>query len=180
MRKFLLKVIVFFIVSALLGCTQTNQKKIEFDEENLFEKKLKTSLIELDKNNIKEIDLTTLIDFEFDYMYIFTPYTKKEQINKIIGFNWKGSFDINHDFYTTIIFVKNNEVINEFIIKNNYAYLGYNKNGSKFKENDLKFIIINEKTDKNNKKYNKNVLYYLISKDKQKVGDYEFLKEYYK
>ncbi len=78
------------------------------------------------------IDFKHITNFSWDKVYIFTPYTSREQINKKLGFTWSKADLIElSDSFNLIVFVKGKKVVQyvefsreygDFIIDNKNEY----------------------------------------------------------
>lgn len=90
----------------------------------------------LEKESVKEIDLNTLTDFDWDKAYIFTPYTTQETINKQLGVKFKdpSNIDYRDDIYL-IVFLGKNKVVQYIEIPTKYGYLS-NENKDGFTPSD--------------------------------------------
>lgn len=64
------------------------------------------------ENTDKEIDLASLIDFDWEKAYLFTPYMPPESINKELGFKFKDPSGIEHrDDICLLVFTNQDKVV---------------------------------------------------------------------
>ncbi|MFC0214712.1 hypothetical protein ACFFK0_20095 [Paenibacillus chartarius] len=107
------------IVTYAITCFDKSElkvsQKIDVHEQNRIEQELK-KLERNKKNNPNEVfavDFKELVHFEWDKMYIFGPYADGKDVNNKLGFHWTSETFINpSDEAHTIIFLKNNKIIN--------------------------------------------------------------------
>lgn len=68
----------------------------------------------VEKSENKELtvdDFKEITPFEWDYMYSFTPYTPKEDIENTIGFKWSKISESVNEGTNQVIFTKGNKVV---------------------------------------------------------------------
>ena len=68
----------------------------------------------VEKSENKELtvdDFKEITPFEWDYMYRFTPYTPKEDIENTIGFKWSKISESVNEGTNQVIFTKGNKVV---------------------------------------------------------------------
>lgn len=101
------KVIAIFNTLLLILCFTAcggDASVTEKNEESFHEK--------VKKLESKQVNIQALTEFEWDLLYIFSPYTSKEEIEEIIGFESKDIVDNMADESTTyLLFVKDNAVV---------------------------------------------------------------------
>ncbi|MBQ4530467.1 MAG: hypothetical protein IJA36_07650 [Lachnospiraceae bacterium] len=101
MKKKIVIFVVFMLVACLLACgNNTINSNAESFGNNV--RKIESTQVELG-------DLT---EFEWDYLYTFSPYTPKETIEDVVGFESK---DIRGNIVSEgtvyLLFVKDNKVV---------------------------------------------------------------------
>ncbi len=57
-----------------------------------------------------EIDIQKITPFEWDKLYVFEPYTYKEQISTTLGFKWSRSAP-SYDELQLLVFVRQDKVV---------------------------------------------------------------------
>ncbi|MBQ2801188.1 MAG: hypothetical protein IJF03_07350 [Lachnospiraceae bacterium] len=95
---------IFNTLLIILFFTACGNNAVETNEKS-FNKKVK----ELES---KQVDIQELTEFEWDSLYIFSPYTSKKEIEEVIGFESENIVDNMADESTTyLLFVKDNMVV---------------------------------------------------------------------
>lgn len=126
-------ILIILMCALLFGWFKFNQVN-----ENI---SLKNKIIE--KTKVSDtIDFSQITDFKWDTMYIFTPYSKPENILKEDGVkNYNKNFNIEYlDNINMVAFVKSNKLVEYVELPLNY--IGINiKNPHKFPSDGTKFLI---------------------------------------
>ncbi|QMU66562.1 MAG: hypothetical protein GKR88_21225 [Flavobacteriaceae bacterium] len=143
MKKDISKIVLYLLILFLaITCKNKELKKIEYSFENI-EKKI-TSIVD---SNKKEIDISKLMPFEWDAMYMFKPYTSIESIDNNLGFIWESpekTYISQEEYFYALVFTKNNKVISYIKWPINMGDFMRIKN-IKFPYDSAKFIFKNEK-----------------------------------
>ncbi len=92
---------IFLLIFCLAACGNSTMKKIE----DSFRKSI-------EKIESSQVEIQDLTDFEWDYLYTFSPYTSTDQIEEIIGFKSAYIMDnMINEGITYLLFVKDNTVV---------------------------------------------------------------------
>lgn len=93
----ILLIMFYFVACGNIDVTEKN--------EGSFHDKVK-------KIEAKQVNIQELTEFEWDSLYIFSPYTSKKEIEEVIGFESENIVDNMVDESTTyLLFVKDNTVV---------------------------------------------------------------------
>lgn len=104
----------------------------------------------VEKSEDKELtvdDFKEITPFEWDYMYSFTPYTPKEDIENTIGFKWSKITENVNEGTNQVIFTKGNKVVCYFngYPDNDKVYFDFRSNTNNYiklsSKDKLKFYI---------------------------------------
>lgn len=104
----------------------------------------------VEKSEDKELtvdDFKEITPFEWDYMYSFTPYTPKEDIENTIGFKWSKIAESVNEGTNQVIFTKGNKVVCYFngYPDNDKVYFDFRSNTNNYiklsSKDKLKFYI---------------------------------------
>ena len=135
MKNYIIILSIFSLILNISSCT----KNESLDKaEN---KELKNKLILTVENNIKykkecTVNIKDLTDFQWDNLYIFTPYTFIDSIHVYLGFKWSHAIFTginNRDDMNLLVFTNNNKVV---------SYIEYPRSKGDFYKNYGKNIII--------------------------------------
>lgn len=130
MKKYINIFILFFL---LTSCSKTPSDQIINYAEEKYGKNFKEG----------EIDLSKIFDFEWQTLYIFSPLTYPEDVEKEIGFKYDGPI-VKDDHYL-FLFVKDNKIVKKYTYSNikigfsdneNMGVYKVNFNNSKYKMNN--------------------------------------------
>jgi hypothetical protein len=99
-EKFKVIILLCVVLICFSSCIRNNKIERFFQNENLFAKS--DSIV---------IELTDIIDVEWDKMYVIGEWTPDWYISEVIGFEYRGIG--THINYGLVIFIKNNQIIYE-------------------------------------------------------------------
>lgn len=130
-----MKPITIFIFSLLflVGCNQSSvQHNTELEESF-------NSIVE-DKNN-SEVSIKTLAKFNWDKAILFEPYTTQDEINELLGVDFKdpSNIDMRDDIYL-LVFLSDSKVVQYAEINRQQSDFSIEENEYLTPSNDL--III--------------------------------------
>jgi hypothetical protein len=95
---------MFFFFIILAGCSSASG-----NHNKELEKSFSSAIKE---KSVEEIDLNSLIDFDWEKAYLINPYTSQEMINEQLGFKYKDpSTMVNRDDIFLVVFIHNNKVV---------------------------------------------------------------------
>ncbi|WP_392485942.1 hypothetical protein ACER0A_014280 [Haloimpatiens sp. FM7315] len=137
MRKRYLICILIILVIGGRGVFKYKQHNIV--KENLV---LKNEIIQEMKKN-KSVDFSKITNFDFEFMYVFTPYSVPEKVfneDKVKCYNSNFNIELCDDI-NMIAFVKSNKFVEYVNIPR--KYIDFNKS-VKFKKGEAKLSIDNE------------------------------------
>lgn len=123
-----------------------NLNKLTYINEDV---NLRNQIIETVKHS-ESIDFPKIANFEWDTMYIFTPYSKPEDILNVDGVkNYNSNFRIEFlDSINMIAFVKSNKLVSYVELPRNYgditSHIKFNKTETKFYIKDKTIIFDNK------------------------------------
>lgn len=136
-KKYVVRVIILFLCSLVfLGIYKSNKIKEDVA--------LKNSIIKIVEES-KEINFAKITNFEWDEMYIFTPYSNPKEILKKEGIKTSNiKFNIVYlDTINMIGFVKSNKLVAYVELPRNYGGEDLT-NINKFNKNETVFNISEE------------------------------------
>ncbi|GGH87423.1 hypothetical protein JOD43_003624 [Pullulanibacillus pueri] len=119
MKRSLTLLLCLLILFLLSGCSSGNTSK-KVDEDSLQNQ----IILNIQKNGGKKIDFESAMSgFEWDKVYIFTPYSTLKQINKAVGYEWlthKQGIQFRDDI-NLVAFVKGNKVVYSVEVPRKYG-----------------------------------------------------------
>lgn len=130
-------ILLLLLSSTVLGINNSYVVKEDVDLRNLIIETIQRS---------NEIDFTELTNFEWDTMYIFTPYTNPKDIlekDSITAYHSKFNIEIN-DTINMIGFVKSNKLVQFVELPRIYGEMDLT-NPIKFNKEETKFNILQGK-----------------------------------
>ncbi|GAE27796.1 hypothetical protein JCM9140_3955 [Halalkalibacter wakoensis JCM 9140] len=71
---------------------------------------LKNEILSIEQS-VETIDLLEVTPFEWDLVYSFTPYTPKEKIYEIVGYEWAKISETVSEGMNQIVFIKDEKVV---------------------------------------------------------------------
>ncbi len=146
-RKMLL--IIILVVFALIFIDFLKYSSLKVDNQG----SVVTTLDSKVKETNKKYDINEIITFEWDYIYVFEPYTSKDEIVNVIGINYytktyllhrffKGDSGLHDDNHKKIIFVKSGRVVHE----ENYDFRKMDFNKNLYDKSKVSFITLKDST----------------------------------
>lgn len=93
------------------GCFEKENSDLEISFDSLYNN---VSAVISDSTN-KGLVLSELLDFEWNEVHVFKPYSTLETINEQLGFNWKDSSKSNiheSDDFNLLVFTNDQSVVN--------------------------------------------------------------------
>jgi len=112
---------ICFLLIFLTSCSQ---------EVGMHNKGLEKSISSaLEEKNVKEIDINSLTEFDWDEAYLIPPYTDQQTINKQLGVKFKDPTNIDYrdDIYL-LVFLYKNKVVQYVEIPTKYGQLNDKSN----------------------------------------------------
>lgn len=96
--------VIIFCLLISVGCSQSNVQQHTKLEKSIY------SIVE--DNNISEINISSLTNFDWDKAFLFAPYTTQESLKEQLGVDYKdpSNIDIRDDIYL-LIFLNGKKVI---------------------------------------------------------------------
>jgi len=89
------------------------------------------------------IDIKALTLFNWDRLYIFTPYTSEEEINNRLGFDWIGASGIEYfDTFNLLVFTDGRKVVNSIDQPRNLGDFVANKLKPYYTPQNAKFVLL--------------------------------------
>lgn len=104
MKKKRYGLILIFIVLLSAGFLFIGKPGIAINNRQL--KKVFTAI-----SDVEVITLDEVVPFEWDKVYTFTPYTSKEEIEKVIGFSSPAITETVNEGMVQLIFVKEDKIV---------------------------------------------------------------------
>lgn len=95
-----------------------------------FVNRFQNAVVKASKSASPHVNVSSSTDFEWDYLYIYGPYTSLEKINQQLGSESKAVINTHIDFLDTInvlVFVKNSAVIRCYKVPRNVDFQGLDK-----------------------------------------------------
>ena len=97
------KKIIVFLIMTILFCLLIGNTEVKTNN-----KKLKKEIFSIDKESVS---INEVIPFEWDAVYSFPPYTSKETIEEILGFESNLIIESFNEAIFGLIFVKDEEIV---------------------------------------------------------------------
>lgn len=97
--------LIIFSILALVGCSNASAELRNSELEQAINSMLSDE-------NTSEIDLNTVVDFDWDKALLFQPYTTQESMNEQLGFEFNdpSNIDKRDDIYL-LVFVSDSQVV---------------------------------------------------------------------
>lgn len=108
------KSVILIVVLVITGSTLlliSNPKNNDLDNSKSLVKNIEALEQKSENKNVLIEDLAELTDFEWDYLYSFSPYASKEDIESAIGFKSNKIREGLNEGMNQIVFIKDKEIV---------------------------------------------------------------------
>lgn len=109
-KKSVILIVVLLIVASTLFLI-SNPKNNDLDNSESLVKNIEALKQKSENKNVLVDDLSDLTDFEWDYLYSFSPYASKEDIESAIGFKSNKIREGLNEGMNQIVFIKDKEIV---------------------------------------------------------------------